>query len=515
MAEQLGPVDPEFRDTIHRIKEWSNSSEGRPELLIPICDGVAYGFGHLNLAPADTSITVHLNDDVFCYCSPEDAIGVVQRRNWVQGSDDSGSQEVETHEGSIASQDHETSTSSAPTSSDRVLELNEDEKKARDEIDDRLWPEDDDGKAGADGEHGGEEGDGGENTDATIANEGSRQNHEEPKTNDGDDEIIGTKCANVEVSSKKVVEAPKGDDGVASGGEEEEEEEEAVQLFEIEEYIDEDGNETSSRLVDMRKKIEATEKFTSVLLKEMKQREDDARKDEDEDEEKGQSSTSVSKTSTSSEESRAVLEQGPLKGVGQTKETRSKKAKKTRKVKNAAEEEEEVEGADTSRTEPATHEELQQMLEKLAMLEEKDDERRAENAVSQRSLQSSAWSKGFLSGGGKGGSAGKNRVKAGSKKVISDPAKKESGKTAQATAPPRHQKVQQQPLPSKPPLTSKEAGASPFGANAVRERPLGVTEAPKEISESASPGIESSRPISKFKARRLQQQQQQQQQQHG
>ena len=33
-------------------------------------------------------------------------------------------------------------------------------------------------------------------------------------------------------------------------------------------------------------KIEATEKFTSVLLKEMKQREDDARKDEDEDEEK-------------------------------------------------------------------------------------------------------------------------------------------------------------------------------------------------------------------------------------
>ena len=51
--------------------------------------------------------------------------------------------------------------------------------------------------------------------------------------------------------------------------------------------------------------------------------------------------------------------------------------------------------------------ELQQMLEKLAMLEEKDDERRAENAVSRHSLQSSAWSKGFLSGG-EGGSAEKS-----------------------------------------------------------------------------------------------------------
>ena len=73
-------VDRDFRDAIGLMKGWSEASSPPPTMLIPLCDGVAYGMGHVKLQPEEECVTVHLGEDFFTQCSVADAASVVASR---------------------------------------------------------------------------------------------------------------------------------------------------------------------------------------------------------------------------------------------------------------------------------------------------------------------------------------------------------------------------------------------------------------------------------------------------
>ena len=98
-------VDRDFRDAIGLMKGWSEASSPPPTMLIPLCDGVAYGMGHVKLQPEEECVTVHLGEDFFTQCSVADAASVVERRNWIQGGALDGGDEDSKASGSAAAED--------------------------------------------------------------------------------------------------------------------------------------------------------------------------------------------------------------------------------------------------------------------------------------------------------------------------------------------------------------------------------------------------------------------------
>ena len=176
--------------------------------------------------------------------------------------------------------------------------------------------------------------------------------------------------------------------------------EEGLPLFEIEEYVDEDGNEVSSRVVDVRTKIAATEKFRDSLLQSARR----ARGDDDgddggtggtgaddgplENQNRGSSSSSWSGSgevsSRSEEDAMGVLRSDPLEAVDGTTTGGGGQRARARRWRARG-----GPGADEGAGSAVRGDAAG--AEALILAEESDGVRRAGNAGS-RSRWSSSWS---------------------------------------------------------------------------------------------------------------------------
>jgi prefoldin subunit 5 len=196
-------------------------------------------------------------------------------------------------------------------------------------------------------------------------------------------------------------------------------------LFEIEEFVDGSGKEVSSRVIDMRSKIEATEKLRLNLLKSSEKSPGDGFERRSGGAKETPRSSSPSTTTTSSSSSTPAA------------------ASAASATSTAA--------AAAAAVPVVPLETTLSALDLLMAQEEMEEGQQRENAASATSLQSTAWARGFFGGSGGKGGAGRHKSKT-SPRHNSDHHRSEN-----ARAPSSSSSSSTSPSPLPAPLTTASA----------------------------------------------------------